>query len=205
MQTERTMQQQQQQRPPTRRKGLAVALASFVVVLIAGGGLLLWSALDDNGGEAAEPATTTAPATTQAPVTTQAPPAVVGDVVGTFTFDGTTWTYDGPSTLEAGMITFSLVNTSDVEVAVFSWFGLEGEELEAELAVTPVGTAMGPQSDAPPPPPSDFLWLVEAGPGESVSATSVIGAGEHLIDAGTMAAGSIDELWRVAQIFVTVP
>jgi len=130
----------------------------------------------------------------------------VGEPVGTFTFDGTTWSYDGPSTLEAGMITFSLVNTSDVEVRLASWFGLEAEELAAQLEIAPVGTDLGPQSDAPPPPPSDMLWpLVEAAPGESASATTVLGAGSHLIDAATMAAGNIDHLWRVALIEVLQP
>ena len=207
----------QQPGPPTRRRGLAVAVASFIVVLAAGGGIVLWTTLDDGGDTATPaatqaPATTEVPATTQAPITTQAPtttgapPVVSGDAVGTFTFDGTTWSYDGPSTLEAGMITFSLVNTSDVEVRLASWFGLEAEELAAQLEIAPVGTDLGPQSDAPPPPPSDMLWpLVEAAPGESASATTVLGAGSHLIDAATMAAGNIDHLWRVALIEVLQP
>lgn len=189
----------QQPGPPTRRKGLAVALASFIVVLIAGGGILLWAALDDNGGgEAAGPATTT-----QARSTTQAPSAVAGEAVGTFTFDGATWSYDGPSTIKGGSVTFSLVNTSSEEVAVVSWFGLEGEELEAELAIAPLGTDF-PMGD-PPPPPSDFMYLVEAAPGETVSGTVVMGAGEHLIDGATFTDTGGDHIWRLAVLEVLRP
>ena len=185
--------------PPTRRKGLLVALAAFAVVLIAGGGLLMWASPGDNGSEVASPAPTT-----EVP-TTLAPSGIVGEAVGTFTFEGATWSYDGPTTLEAGPVTFSLVNATSERVAVFSFFGLDGEELEEQLAASPVGTDLGTSFLAPPAPPSDFLWLVEAAPGETVSATTVLGAGEHLIDAATMTAGAADHLWRVALIEVTRP
>lgn len=188
--------------PPTRRRGLTVALASFIALLMVGGGILLWNAIDDNGGgETAAPATTP-----QAPSTTQAPSAVAGEAVGTFTFDGTTWTYDGPSTLEAGSVTFSLVNTSSEQVGVFSWFGLEGEEFDAELAVVPVGTDIGAPSDDPPAPPSDFMALLRAAPGETASATTVMGAGTHVIDCATLAsAWNATHVWRVAALEVTEP
>ncbi len=90
-------------------------------------------------------------------------------------------------------------------MAVFSWFGLDGDELVAELETAPVGTDLGFIMTAPPPPPSEFMWLVEAAPGETVSGTKVMGAGEHLLDAATMRAGAVDHLWRVALIEVTEP
>ncbi len=37
----------------------------------------------------------------------------------TLTFDGTTATYDGPATLPAGSVTFTLVNQSDVRAGFF--------------------------------------------------------------------------------------
>ncbi len=196
----------QQPGPPPRRKGLAVALASFIVVLLAGGGFLVWNALDDDSVElpAAEPTTTLAPTTTAASTTTTTAAAPV-DAVGTFSFNGTTWSYDGPTTIGSGTVTFSLVNTSSHEVAVFSFFGLDEEEIDAELATTPVGTDIGPYADAPPIPPSDFFALVEAGPGETVSAAIVMAGGAHLIDAATFSADGTEYLWRVALIEVVEP
>ena len=106
--TERSI---QEPGPKTRRTGLAVALASFVAVLVAGSGILLWAVLDgDQGGE------------TAAPGTTQAPSVTTVEAVGTFVFDGTGFSYDGPSTLEAGPATFSLVNASSEQVSVISYF-----------------------------------------------------------------------------------
>ena len=187
--------------PPNRRTGLAVALASFIAVLAVGAGILMWGVLGDDGSE-----TATQSSTTQAPTTTEAVSTNVGEIAGTFAFDGTDWSYDGPSKLEAGSATFSLVNTSDVEVAVFSWFGLEGDELETELEAYPIGAEIGPYADAPPPPPSSFLWLAEAPEGESVTATVILGSGQHMIDAATLTAGgNTDNLWRIALLEVTQP
>lgn len=181
--------------PKTRRTGLAVALASFIAVLVAGSGILLWAAFDgDRGSE------------TAAPATTQAPPVTTVEAVGTFTFDGTTFDYDGPSTIEAGPVTFSLVNTSSEEVGVFSWFGLEGEELAAELEIAPVGSDIGDSSVAPPPPPSDMMFLVRAAPGETVTATQVMGIGSHLVDGATFSSeGQAEHIWRVGLITVVEP
>lgn len=194
-----------QPEPPVRRRGLAVALASFLMVLVVGGGIWAWVALDDGDSETtASPSTTQAPSSTQAPSTTEAVPPVA-DAIGTFVFDGTDWTYRGPTTFEAGEATFSVVNASSENVVVFSWFGLGDDEVEEELAATPVGTAIGSQSSAPPPPPSDFFEVVEAAPGETVSAKVVMGPGPHLIDAATGTLDAIDELWRIALFEVTQP
>ncbi len=190
--------------PPTPRRGFAMALASFLAVVVVGGGILIWSGRgDDGGGEVAATTTSVVQSATQAPTTTQAP-VTAGVPVGTFTFDGT-WSYDGPSTLEAGSVTFSLVNTSSERVAVVSWFGLEGDELEAELGTSPVGADIGTSALAPPPPPSDSMFLVEAAPGETVSASTVLGSGSHLIDGVTMTAGAATHMWRVALLTVVEP
>ncbi len=187
---------------PTPRRGLAMALTSFLAVVVVGGGILIWSGLgDDDGGGVAATSTTAA---TEAQTTTPAP-VTAGVPVGTFTFDGTTWSYDGPSSLEAGSVTFSLVNTTSERVAVVSWFGLEGDELAAELEISPLGTDVGTSDLAPPPPPSDFMFLMEAAPGETVSASTVMGAGTHLIDGVTMGAGMADHIWRVALFEVVEP
>ena len=71
--------------------------------------------------------------------------------------------------------------------------------------ISPLGSDVGNYADAPPPPPSDFMQLVNAAPGETATATTVMGAGTHLIDATTMTANSTDHLWRVALINVIQP
>ena len=179
--------------PRTRRTGLAVALASFIAVLVAGSGILLWAVLDgDRGGEAA------------APPTTQAPPVTTVEAVGTFTFDGTTFLYDGPPSLEAGPATFSLVNASPETVGVISYFELTPAELDAALAAAPVGADF--DAFTVPAPEGDFMDLVKASPGESTSWVATLPAGSHLVEGIAFTTeGQAEHVWRLAVIDATEP
>jgi len=80
----------------------------------------------------------------------------------TLTFDGTVATYSGPVTLEAGLVTFKLENTSD-ETMGFYWGLLSDDSITMEDEI---------QSDRRPSWYADTSNPGQAGPGAVVEQTT---------------------------------
>ena len=158
---------------PSRRNVL-VAAGAFVTVLIAG----LVTVLLVMGGESE--------------------PVAAGDARPEVVFDGTTCAYEGPTKIEVGVIEFTMVNSADQQFTLALW-RMKGEQLEAELLRTPIGSDMAiTTSDPMPAGVGVGGWITD--PGSTQTGAVGFASGTYLIDCVIE-----DHVWRPAQIEVVTP
>ena len=158
---------------PTKHKGLAAAGAIAAVAVVGLVAALLIGSDDSQ-------------------------PVAAADAAPVVVFDGSTCTYDGPSEIEEGMVSWQLTNTGSQDFVLGGWL-LEGAALETELQRTPVGTDMDITSGDPVPDGEVvFGWWLS--PGESQTNPRQMASGTYLIDCKTD-----DHVWRVAQIDMVAP
>lgn len=125
-----------------------------------------------------------------------------GEEQPTLSFDGTSTTYTGPETLQAGSVTFKLENTSDVTQGFF-WaryldeslmpsddylvamgvepIGEEGVTLEHEYAWIELHGTVPPWVDY-------FMLLPDVEPNTTIEATTELTAGRYVLAAQDLAA-----------------
>jgi hypothetical protein len=157
--TERSRSMDTQQRPdvrePARRTGWRTAAIAFAAVILVVGAVAGIAAMVGDDGDDV---------------------VVGGDEEPTLTFDGTTVTYSGPETLEAGAVTFTLNNTSEEDI-YFAW-GLINDDsftLEDELA----WIAANPDTRSTPPWLIAWTEIGQVDPGETVERTTSLIKGKN--------------------------
>jgi hypothetical protein len=163
-------------RPP-RRRNLAAAVAVVAVIAVA----LVATVL----------------------VTGDDGPVAAADANPIITFDGTSCTYDGPTLIEEGEITFRFNNSSTETLLFYGWL-IGGQALESALEQMPIGTDIDP---AGVPLPNGMVWFqstIEPGATSAESSLSwQLRPGTYLLDCSI--GDPSERMWRTAQIEVLAP
>ena len=143
--------------PPTppRRRRLAFGLAAIVVVAAIAVGAFLVAGDGDS-------------------------PVAAADASLEVVFDGTACRYNGPTLIEAGNGTLTLVNTSTEPIEV-TGFNMQESFLDWELERTPLGTDMALTPNAVTPA-GDMAFFIKAEPGSEGAGLATLLAGTHIID-----------------------
>lgn len=161
--------------PPKRRR-IAVALgAAAVLVVVVGAAAIV---LNRDSG-----------------------PVAAGDAKPEVVFDGTTCSYEGPTSIEEGLVEFSLTNSAS-EVFDFNTIRMLESALAQELQNRPVGTDW----EEPPgsPVPLGVMSFVRVNPGEPYRPDFLLEPGTYLFECltGVQSGGIPEHVWRIAEVEV---
>jgi hypothetical protein len=163
-----------QQGTPVRRSRLVAAIGAAAVLVAALAVVVLWAGRDTA-------------------------PVAAAEAEPVMSFDGSVCSYEGPTLIEEGTITFALTNAAN-RTAELGYVRLEEAELAEELELIPVGSDAAVASPIPP----GYARFVEMAPGESVMRDYLMRPGFHVLDCAT-GDPVVDHVWRAAQIEVVAP
>ena len=122
-------------------------------------------------------------------------PVAAGEASPRITFDGAACRYEGPTLIETGTVTFTVVNTS-TEPMQFVAFNMPENSLDAELERTPLGTDMS-LSPTAPMPDGEMSFLTTALPGSEFLRPWGMQVGTNIIDCVTE---DTDHVWRAGAL-----
>jgi hypothetical protein len=128
-------------------------------------------------------------------------PVAAGDANPVVVFDGTTCSYEGPTSIEEGLVDFSLTNSAS-EVFNFATFRMLESALAQELQEHPVGTDWAEPPDSPVP--LGVMSFAGVYPGEPYRSDWLLDSGTYLFECttGVQSGGIPEHVWRIAQVEV---